>query len=109
MGIGSHDVCMAKFAAFQKKGAVILGVSRDTLISHQHFCEKYGLRYFLLSDVDETICRSYDVLTEKIIAGKKSHGIERSTFLINSEGNIQKVWRGVKVKGHVNEVLAALS
>ena len=100
---------MAKFAAFQKKGAVILGVSRDTLISHQHFCEKYGLLYFLLSDVDETICRSYDVLTEKIIAGKKSHGIERSTFLINSEGNIQKVWRGVKVKGHVNEVLAALS
>lgn len=94
---------------FKKKNTVILGVSRDTLTSHEKFKAKFEFPFDLLSDADEKLCRLFDVIREKNMYGKKVLGIERSTFLIDTEGRLQREWRKVSVKGHAAEVLEAIS
>ena len=97
-----------RHAAFAKHGAVILGVSRDGLKSHENFKAKQGFPFELLSDEDEVLCNKYDVIKEKMLYGKTHMGIERSTFLIDEQGVLRQEWRKVKVKGHVAEVLEAV-
>ena len=94
-------------AAFRKAGTAIVGISRDTLASHEKFCLKEKLPYPLLSDSDEKVCRLFDVIQEKSLYGRKYLGIERSTFLIDKDGYLRREWRKVKVNGHVEEVLEA--
>ena len=93
---------------FKRANAVVLGVSRDSLPSHENFCAKFGFPFPLLSDVDEKLCRLFDVIKMKNMYGRKVRGIERSTFLIDERGTLRAVWRKVQVKGHAAEVLAAL-
>jgi len=93
---------------FAQADALILGVSRDGLKSHEKFRDKYGLGFDLLSDTDEAACAAYDVIREKNMYGKKVRGIERSTFLIDADGILRQAWRKVKVAGHVSEVLHAV-
>ncbi|EHJ01597.1 alkyl hydroperoxide reductase/ Thiol specific antioxidant/ Mal allergen [Clostridium sp. DL-VIII] len=93
---------------FNSKNTVILGISRDSLKSHDKFIAKYDLPFILLSDEDETVCNLYGVLKEKNMFGKKSIGVERSTFLINEDGIITKVYRKVKVPGHVENLKCSL-
>ncbi|HET9047525.1 MAG TPA: peroxiredoxin [Chiayiivirga sp.] len=95
-------------AEFDLAGARILGVSRDSLKSHQNFCNKHDLPFALVSDPDETLCRTFDVMREKTLYGRTHIGIERSTFLIDPQQRIIKAWRGVKVAGHAQAVLNAL-
>ncbi len=95
-------------AAFSKAGVTILGVSRDTLASHEKFRAKYEFPFDLLSDGDEKLCRLFDVIREKNMYGKKVMGVERSTFLIDKQGVLRREWRKVKVDGHVEEVLEAV-
>lgn len=97
------------YKKFQKKGAQIVGVSRDSAASHQKFKEKYGSPYRLLADVDSELCDAMGVIVEKNMYGKKSIGIQRSTFLIDSKGTIVRVWPKVKVEGHAADVLAAIA
>ena len=94
------------YEEFKKFNAEILGVSRDSIKSHVNFIEKQNFPFDLLSDPDEVMCKSFDVMREKSMYGKKYIGVDRSTFLIDSKGMIVKEWRSVKVKGHVTEVLA---
>ena len=94
------------FPAFRAKGACIAGISRDGLKSHESFKSKYSLPFALLADTEETVCRLFDVIKTKNMYGKKVLGIERSTFVIGNNGNIIAEWRGVKVPGHAEEVLA---
>lgn len=93
---------------FRTAGAEILGVSRDSIRKHENFKAKYGFPFPLLADADETACRAYGVLKEKKLYGKTHIGIERSTFLIDADGVLRREWRGVKVDGHADEVLAAV-
>ena len=93
---------------FAAKETVILGVSRDSINSHQKFATKYAIPYLLLADTDETICNAYGVIKNKNMFGKKVRGIERSTFLIDKQGLLKTIWRGVKVPGHAAAVLAAV-
>lgn len=93
---------------FAAHDAVILGVSRDSLASHEKFRAKQGFTFDLLSDADETVCRAYDVIREKNMYGKTVLGIERSTFLIDAQGVLRAAWRKVKVKDHARAVLEAL-
>ncbi len=86
-------------------GAVVLGVSRDTASSHRRFADKFELPFPLLADTEEEVCNAYGVLQEKNMYGKKSIGIVRSTFVIDKDGRIVKVFPKVKVDGHVDEVL----
>jgi thioredoxin-dependent peroxiredoxin len=95
-------------ARFRRAGAIILGVSRDSLKSHAKFREKEGLPFHLLSDPEEKLCSQFDVIREKSLYGRKYMGIERSTFLIDAEGVLRHEWRKVKVAGHAQEVLDAL-
>ena len=95
-------------AKFKRAGAVIIGVSRDSLRSHENFKQKQGFKFDLLSDADETLCAIFDVIKEKNMYGKKVMGIERSTFLIDEKGVLRQEWRKVKVDGHAEEVLAAV-
>ena len=88
--------------------AVIVGVSRDSLKSHENFKAKQEFPFDLLSDQDEALCTLFDVIKEKNMYGRKVMGIERSTFLIDSHGKLRKQWRKVKVDGHVEEILAAV-
>ena len=90
---------------FAKAGAVVAGVSRDSVKSHQGFAAKMGFPFPLLSDADETLCLAFDVIKMKNMYGKTVRGIERSTFLIDAEGKLAREWRGVKVPGHAQEVL----
>ena len=99
----------AKADDFAKLGYRILGVSRDSVASHCRFKAKQELTITLLSDKEETVCRAYGVMKEKMMYGKKCFGIERSTFVINPEGVVVKAMRGVKAKGHVEALLAELS
>jgi thioredoxin-dependent peroxiredoxin len=92
---------------FRKAGTAIVGISRDSLASHEKFCLKEKLPYPLLSDGDEKVCRLFDVIQEKSLYGRKYMGVERSTFLIDKEGYLRREWRKVKVNGHVEEVLEA--
>jgi len=90
---------------FRRQKTVILGVSRDSLASHEKFKEKQNFPFDLLSDPDENICRKFDVIKEKSLYGRKFSGIERSTFLIDENGKLKREWRKVKVKGHAQDVL----
>jgi peroxiredoxin Q/BCP len=95
-------------AEFQKLDAVILGVSRDSLKSHENFKCKQEFPFELLSDSDESLCRLFDVIKLKNMYGKQVQGIERSTFLIDPDGKLAAEWRKVSVKGHAAEVLETL-
>ena len=91
--------------SFKDQNAVILGVSRDSVQSHEKFVAKHDLPFILLSDTEETVCKQYDVLKEKNMYGKKAIGIERSTFIIDETGMITKIFRKVRVPNHVEQVL----
>ena len=94
--------------SFNAAGAVILGVSQDTVASHEKFKAKQSMPFELLSDEEGGVCRSYDVIKLKKMYGKEFEGIERSTFLIDEAGVLRQQWRKVKVPGHVDEVLEAV-
>jgi peroxiredoxin Q/BCP len=93
---------------FAKLGAVVAGVSRDSIKSHEGFKEKMAFPFPLLSDADEKLCTQFDVIKMKNMYGKKVRGIERSTFLVGADGKLVREWRKVKVDGHAAEVLAAV-
>jgi len=93
---------------FRRQKTVILGVSRDSLASHDKFKTKQGFPFDLLSDPDEKLCRKFDVIHEKTLYGRKFMGVVRSTFLIDADGKLRAEWRKVKVKGHAAEVLEAV-
>ncbi len=93
-------------AKFTRQNTVILGVSRDSIKKHENFKTKQNFNFDLLSDEDESLCKQFDVIKLKKLYGKEYMGIERSTFLISEDGVLLEEWRGVKVKGHVDEVLA---
>ena len=93
---------------FKRCKTVILGISRDSIKSHENFKAKQDFPFELLSDADETACKLFDVIKEKNMYGRKVMGIERSTFLIDEKGILKKEWRKVNVKGHVDEVLEAI-
>lgn len=95
-------------ADFSGADAVVIGVSKDSAASHDKFKQKYGLGFPLIADTDGAICEAFGVWVEKMNYGKKYMGIERSTFLIDKQGVVQKVWRKVKVDGHAAKVLEAL-
>jgi peroxiredoxin Q/BCP len=90
---------------FQAAGTEIYGISRDSLRSHESFKAKLGLPFELISDPDEAVCLQFGVMKMKQMYGKTVRGIERSTFVIDAHGQLVKEWRGVKVAGHVDEVL----
>ena len=92
---------------FKRQKTVVLGVSRDSVASHEKFKAKQNFPFDLLSDPDEKLCRQFDVIREKNMYGRKVMGIERSTFLIDADGKLRAEWRKVKVKGHAEEVLEA--
>jgi len=96
------------YAEFQQRGAVVLGVSPDNEASHVKFRDKYSLPFTLLADPDHDVAEEYGVWVEKNAYGKKKMGVERSTFIIDSEGNVAKVMRRVKPDTHADDVLAAL-
>lgn len=93
---------------FKRRNTVILGISRDSIASHEKFKEKFNFPFDLLSDADEKACQLFAVIKEKNMYGRKVIGIERSTFLIDGSGKLQNEWRRVKVKGHVEVVLDAV-
>lgn len=95
-------------AAFRRAGAIVLGVSRDSLASHAKFRTQERLPFDLLSDPDEKLCGQFDVIREKSLYGRRYMGIERSTFLIDAKGVLRREWRKVKVAGHAQEVLDAV-
>ena len=95
-------------AKFKRAKAIILGVSRDTVRTHENFKTKHEFPFDLLSDKEETLCKLFDVIKEKKLYGKTHMGIERSTFLIDEKGILKQEWRKVKVAGHVDEVLEAV-
>jgi peroxiredoxin Q/BCP len=94
--------------ALRRRNTVVLGISRDSVKSHENFKARQEFPFELLSDADETVCRLFDVIREKNMYGRKVMGIERSTFLIDGRGVLRREWRKVKVKGHVDEVLEAI-
>ena len=93
------------YPAFKRAGCEVYGVSRDSLASHERFKEKMKFPFELLSDADEAACKQFGVIKMKSMYGKQVRGIERSTFVIGSDGVLAREWRGVKVPGHVQEVL----
>jgi peroxiredoxin Q/BCP len=93
---------------FEALGASVLGVSRDSVKSHQNFCARQGFAFELVSDRDESLCNAFGVIREKNMYGRKVMGIVRSTYLIDPRGRIAKVWQPVKVPGHAQAVLDAL-
>jgi peroxiredoxin Q/BCP len=92
----------------QKRGIVVLGISTDSVASHKKFAEKYGLPFPLLSDEDAHVALEYGVYGEKNMYGKKFMGVSRSTFLIDKDGVVRKIWHKVKPEGHADEVLAVV-
>ena len=98
----------ASYPAFKKCRAQIVGISPDSVKSHQKFKEKMGFPFELLSDPDRTVCKLYDVIREKSMYGKKYLGVERSTFLVDAKGVLREEWRKVKVNGHTGAVLNAV-
>jgi peroxiredoxin Q/BCP len=95
------------YAKFRKAGVQIVGISRDSVASHEKFKAKEKLPFELLSDAEEKVCKAFDVIKEKTLYGRKSLGIERSTFLLDAAGVLRREWRKVKVPGHAEEVLEA--
>jgi peroxiredoxin Q/BCP len=98
----------ASHAAFAAAGCEIFGISRDSLKSHENFKAKLELPFELISDPDEVACEAFGVMKMKNMYGKQVRGIERSTFVIDAEGHIAREWRGVKVPGHAEQVLAVV-
>lgn len=98
----------ALLTKFRRAQAEVLGVSRESIKSHQNFCAKQGFKFDLISDPDETLCRAFDVIKPKKLYGRDYIGIERSTFLIDPKGRLAHEWRGVRVPGHAQAVLDAL-
>jgi peroxiredoxin Q/BCP len=96
------------FLKLQSAGAIVLGISRDTPKAQRKFREKYSLPYPLLADVDEVVCKQFDVLKEKNMYGKKVIGIARTTFVIGPDQTLLKIFPNVKPEGHAEEVLAAI-
>ncbi len=94
------------YARFQAANAVVVGVSRDSLKSHENFKSKFNFPFALLSDADETACNLFGVIRMKNMYGKQVRGIERSTFIIDKTGKLVREWRGVKADGHAQEVLS---
>ena len=94
---------------FRRRKTIVLGISRDSIKSHENFKAKHDFPFDLLSDAEEKVCRLFDVIKEKNMYGRKVLGIERSTFLIDAAGTLRREWRKVSVKGHVDEVLEAIS
>ena len=92
---------------FKDAGVRVVGVSRDTLASHQRFRERERLPFDLIADTDEVLCSQFDVVRDKNMYGRSVRGIQRSTFLFDRAGNLRQAWRGLKVPGHVATVLAA--
>lgn len=99
----------AAYETLKKAGYVVLGVSRDTVKRHVNFKAKYDLQFDLLADTDEAICNAYGVMKEKKLYGKVSIGIERSTFVIDEKGVLTHIYRGVKAKEHVGQLLQDLN
>ena len=99
----------AEADAFRNAGATVLGISKDSVAAHGKFRAKHGLGIVLLSDSESDVCERYGVWVEKNMYGRKSMGIERSTFLVDADGKVARIWRKVKVKGHVAEVLEAVA
>jgi peroxiredoxin Q/BCP len=97
-----------KYKEFTDAGAVIFGVSRDNMKSHEAFKEQLALPFELIADTEEKLCHMFGVVKNKLMYGKKVKGIERSTFLVDDQGILQQEWRGLKVDGHVDEVLKAV-
>lgn len=93
--------------AFNQANALVVGVSRDNLRSHENFRQKLGLPFELVADTEEKLCTIFNVIKMKNMYGKQVRGVDRSTFLFDSKGVLQKEWRGIKVTGHVAEVLTA--
>lgn len=93
------------YAKFRRQNAIVFGVSRDSIASHEKFRSKQKFPFDLISDPDEKLCRKFDVIREKSLYGRKFMGIERSTFLIDENGKLRAEWRKVRVKGHAAEVL----
>jgi thioredoxin-dependent peroxiredoxin len=98
----------AHFAQFKKSKTMILGISADSIESHEKFKKKMKFPFDLLSDPEQKVCKLYDVIQEKNMYGKKYMGIERSTFLVDAAGVLRQEWRKVKVNGHAEAVLAAV-
>jgi len=96
------------YKLFKKMNTEILGVSRESIKSHEKFKSNQSFPFELLSDPDEKVCKAFDVMKLKSMYGREYMGVDRSTFIVDSSGKIQKEWRGVKVKGHVQEVLEAV-
>jgi peroxiredoxin Q/BCP len=97
-----------QYKAFVKAGAEIVGISKDSVRSHDNFKSKFNFPFDLLADTDGAACKAFDVIKEKSMYGKKYLGVERSTFLFDPKGQLVREWRGVKVKGHADEVLEAV-
>ncbi len=95
----------ALYSQFKEAGCEVIGVSRDSIKSHNNFCTKQGFPFALISDSDESLCKAFDVIKLKKLYGREYMGIERSTFLINPEGVVCGEWRKVKVAGHAQAVL----
>lgn len=96
------------YTKFKRRGATIVGVSRDSARSHTGFKEKLGLPFALVADTDERWCKAFDVIRKKKLYGREYLGVDRSTFLIDPEGRLAQEWRGVKVPGHAQAVLDAI-
>ena len=94
------------YAAYQKAGSEIVGISRDSIKSHENFKTRFTLPFALLSDAEEKVCTQFGVIKQKKLYGKEVRGIERSTFVLDNKGIIRKEWRGLKADGHAQEVLA---
>jgi peroxiredoxin Q/BCP len=95
------------YGAFRKAGAQVVGVSRDSVASHDKFAQRESLPFPLLADTDEKVCKLFDVIKQKSLYGRKYLGVERSTFLLDGTGRVRQEWRKVKVAGHAEEVLEA--
>ncbi|MGH8561339.1 MAG: peroxiredoxin [Nevskiales bacterium] len=96
------------YPQFKRNAAVVYGISKDSMASHEKFKDKFGFPFDLISDPDESLCRHFDVIREKTLYGRKFMGIERSSFLIDAEGTLKGEWRKVKVAGHAKDVLDAV-
>ena len=94
------------YAEFKKSGCEVVGISRDSIKSHENFKSKFTLPFELLSDEDEKVCNLFGVMKQKMMYGKQVRGIERSTFILSSKGIISNEWRGLKADGHAQEVLS---
>lgn len=96
------------YSKFKRRGAQVLGVSRDSTKSHANFAAKHELPFPLIADTGEAWCQAFDVIREKTLYGRKYLGVDRSTFLIDPDGRLAREWRGVKVPGHAQAVLDAI-